>query len=250
MDTLLLVVAGLVAGFVNTLAGGGSLLTIPALMLVGLPGDVANATNRVAVIAQSTAGSAEFARAGKFQGTQLPAIAGWSVLGALIGGAVATVIPNDIFEPLILVFMIGIALLIYRQPAFGSDTEASLTLREHPRAIAGLIGAGFYGGFLQAGVGFMLLAVLCGQLRYDLARANALKVAVVVIYTAPVIALFWWAELLDWGYVLPLAIGTVVGAWAGVRFAINVDPARLRRFLLIAVIAMCGAIIYRQYLAG
>jgi uncharacterized membrane protein YfcA len=153
----LLVVTGFIAGVINTLAGGGSNLTIPALMVMGLPADVANATNRVGVLLQSVAGVHGFHRHGKLDSHDTVPVLIPNLLGGLLGAVFAAAIPVSFLKPLLLGTMIGMSLLILLRPAVIAPPPGTppLSVRERPAAWAALFLAGVYGGFVQAGVGFV-----------------------------------------------------------------------------------------------
>lgn len=234
---------GVAAGFVNTLAGGGSLLTLPVLMLAGLPAHIANATNRVAVFLQGVAGTSAFDREGQLDRGASAALAAPTLVGALGGAATAAYIPNDILKPVLLAAMISIALLLLFRPGIlapkpGGDAR---TLGETPTAIPVLVAIGFYGGFAQAGVGIFLLAAFGGLLRYDLVRANALKLLVTTLFTGLALLVFITAGQVEWISGLALAVGMVAGARIAVRFAITTGHETLRKFVLAFAIVSCIA---------
>ncbi len=234
-----LVMAGIVAGFVNTFAGGGSMLTLPALMLLGLPADVANGSNRLAVVSQTLAGLRGFRRAGKLDPTSVLPIVAPTVLGAAIGAWVAIeALPRNWVKPVLLGAMLTMALVMLLAPRTLAPPEGELrNLRQEPLAVVGLFLAGVYGGFVQAGVGFVLLAVLGGLLRYDLVRANALKLATVLVFGSVALVLFVRAGQVDWQAATLLALSTVLGAQLGVRFALRVRPEVLRYVVFAGVLA-------------
>ncbi len=239
-----LVIAGLAAGFINAIAGAGSLLTVPALLLVGLPGSVANATNRVGVFAQSVAGGAGYARHGKLDYRALGPMAIPLTAGAGLGAWFATLLSDTAITAILLATMFVVGLLYALKPDLVAPPEESIALRisQTPIAIVFFFLAGIYGGFVQSGVGFVLLAILGGVLRYDIVRANALKIAVISIYTALALAIFALSGLVAWVPGLVLAAGTVVGALFGVRFGI----ARGRGVLRWIVLAMIVVVIVQQ----
>ncbi len=233
-----LAMVGVAAGFVNTLAGGGSLLTLPVLMLAGLPPQVANASNRVAVFLQGVAGTSAFDREGRLDRPASVAIAGPTLLGALGGASTAAYLPNDILKPVLLTAMISIAVLLMVRPQIlaPSPDGTPRSLREVPGSIPVLIAIGFYGGFAQAGVGIFLLATFGGLLRYDLVRANALKLLVTTAFTGLALLVFVGAGQVEWVPGLALAAGMVLGARLAVRFAIATGHETLRRFVLVVAI--------------
>jgi len=238
-----LVIVGIAAGFINTLAGGGSLFALPVLMIAGLPAQIANGTNRVAVFAQSLAGTAFFDREGQLDRTGATAITLPTLVGSLAGALTAAALPGDVLKPVLLVAMVSVALLLIVHPnvlapAAGSEPRR---LRDRPSAVLGLFAVGYYGGFAQAGVGIFLLAILGGLLRYDLVRANALKGLLITAFTGLSLLVFVGASQVEWIPGIVLGVGMVLGALAGVRFAIQTGHETLRRFVLAVAIVSCFA---------
>ncbi|MBX3270719.1 MAG: sulfite exporter TauE/SafE family protein [Sandaracinaceae bacterium] len=243
----LLALAGVAAGFINVVAGGGSLLTLPALMLLGLPAGLANGTNRLAIVTQSVAGVIAYRRAGRLPSEAMAPVLVPTVLGAGCGAAVAAYVPDAILEPVLLGTLVLMALVMLVRPSLLTPAEGDgpVSWRERPWALAGLFGAGLYGGFIQAGVGFVLLAVLGGVLRYDLARANALKLVCTALYGVVVLAIFVAAGQVEWVAASVLAVATVVGSQLGVRFAVKASPKVLNAIVFVAVVASAIAIALR-----
>ena len=240
-SVLLLVSAGFLAGFINTIAGGGSMLTLPAFMMLGLPADVANATNRVGVFLQSVAGTRGFHRQGKLvPGAIVPTLIP-TLIGSLAGSLLASYLAVSWLKPVLLATMVAMALLMLIQPAVVAPPPGTppRTLRERPAAWLGLLAAGLYGGFIQAGVGFILIAALAGGLRYDLVRTNALKMAITGALTLVALAVFVVRGQVMWIPGLLMSVGTVVGSLTSVRFAIAVPQTVLKWVLFVMVVAAC-----------
>lgn len=239
----LLVVTGFAAGVINTLAGGGSNLTIPALMVMGLPADVANATNRVGVLLQSVAGVRGFRRYGKLDSQDMVPVLVPNVLGGLLGAVCAASIPVAFLKPLLLGTMVGMSLLILLRPAVVAPPAGTpaLAVRDRPLAWASLFLAGVYGGFVQAGVGFILIAALAGTLRYDLVRTNALKMLCTAAFTLIALAVFVADGLVLWVPGLILGASTMVGAALGVRLAIKARQETLKWFLFVMTVCASAA---------
>jgi uncharacterized protein len=237
-----LVVAGIGAGFLNTVAGGGSMLTLPVLMLLGLPADVANGTNRVAIVSQSLAGVLSFRRGGVLDQPAVVPMLVPTVAGAVIGAAAASRVPAPVLKLVLLGTMtIMAAVMLVRPHAIGgSPGGVPRRLTSSRLGILGLFAAGLYGGFVQAGVGFVLLAVLGGVLRYDLAAANALKLACTLVLSGVALVVFVAADQVRWAPGLALAACTVVGSQLGVRFALRVPQKVLRAAVFVAVVATCA----------
>ncbi len=239
----LLAITGLVAGVINTLAGGGSNLTVPALLLLGLPADTANATNRVGVILQCLVGARGFRKAGHLPLDDAGWILGLNMLGGLAGALLASFMPNMYLKPVMLGTMTLMALIILLRPnviAPPPGTPAKKVQR-HPGSWVALLLAGVYGGFVQAGVGFILLGTLAGVLRYDLLRANALKLLCTIFFTAVALGVFIWRGQVAWAPGLILAAGTMTGAQLGVRWALRIQQSTLKWFLFAMTVVACGA---------
>jgi hypothetical protein len=239
----LVVVAGFIAGFINTIAGGGSMLTLPALMLMGMPAEIANATNRVGVLLQGMAGAHGFYRHGKLQLRDIAPLLAPALVGSLAGGLLASYLPREVLKPALLLTMLGMAILMLVQPSVVAPTPGTPTRRlgESPAASFGLFLAGLYGGFVQAGVGFIIIAALAGGLRYDLVRANALKMAITASLTVIALAVFVLRDQVLWIPGLLLSAGTVAGASLSVKFAIAVPQAVLKWVLFVMVLLTCTA---------
>jgi len=239
----LLLVTGFIAGVINTLAGGGSNLTIPALMVMGLPADVANATNRVGVLLQSVAGVRGFHRHGKLDAADTVPVLIPNLLGGIVGAVFAAWMPVTLLKPILLGTMIGMSLLILLRPSVVAPPPGTrpIPVRERPLAWVALFAAGVYGGFVQAGVGFVLIAALAGSLRYDLVRTNALKMLCTGAFTLVALLVFIVDDLVLWIPGLILGISTMFGAALGVRLAIKVSQDMLKWFLFLMTLCASAA---------
>jgi len=238
----ILAAAGVLATVVNVLAGGGGMIVLPALMALGLPADVANGTYRLGVVTQSVAGTAAMNRAGKLEAGSIVPILIPTVLGAIVGALLATWVPREVLKPIMLATMIVMAALIaFRKRTLIPEPGPTLTPQEAPRSYAGLFLAGVYGGFIQAGVGFLLLGVLIGTLRHDLITGNALKLVITLAFGTVSLGIFVWAGMVSWTPAIVLAVASIVGARLGVRLMLKVPIAGLRWFVFACVIATCIA---------
>lgn len=249
-DPLLLVglaAIGFLAGWINTLAGGGSNMTLPMLMLLGLPPDVANGTNRVAVVLQCLVGVRGFNRYGKLDtGAILPILLP-NLLGGAVGALTAALLPNVTLKPLLLGTVITMSLIILLRPGFITPPPGTpvVAINDSRAGWWMLFAAGVYGGFVQASVGFLLLAVLAGVLRYDLVRANALKIACTLALTAVSLVIFIAFGQVAWLPGLVLGMGAMSGAYLSVRFAVQVSQTTIKWFLfLMTVCSSIAALIF------
>ena len=235
----LLCLAGFVSGGINTVAGGGSNLTLPLLMMLGLPADVANGTNRVGILMQCVAGVRAFDRHDVLPRAAVVPIFVPTLAGGLAGALLAVVLPNLYLKPVLLICILIMAVVMLLKPEAIAPRPgtASRSPAESRLAWWGLFGAGVYGGFVQAGVGFILLAVLTAGLRYDLLRANALKMSCALAFTAVALGVFIAFGKVDWLPGLALAAGAVTGTWLTVRVAVNVSHLALSRILFVLTLA-------------
>ena len=238
-----LVFAGILGGFINTIAGGGSMITVPALMLLGMPADYANGTNRVGILQQSLTGVRGFNKSGKLDKRAILPMLLPTVLGAVLGALISIWLPPDTLKPFLLGTMIAIALSMLVFPDVMAPPEGvhAYSLKERPIGFLMLFGAGLYGGFAQAGVGFILIAALAAGLRYDLVRANALKVVCTALFSVAALLVFISTNHVDWVPAIVLAIGMTLGALSSVRFALNVSQKVIKWVLFIMVCLTCGS---------
>lgn len=229
----------------NTLAGGGSLLTLPALIFLGLPAGTANGTNRVAILVQSLIASESFRRGGVLRvGTAtrllLPALA-----GAAAGAALAVRVPDVAMERIIaLALLVFLVPVLVKPDVWLHGRRGALQAGTVPAWIyAALFAVGVYGGFLQAGVGFAILAVLVPGGGLDLVRANAVKVYLVSGFTAIALAIFLAGGRIEWAPGLVLAAGNAAGGWIGARLALRRGATFVRGVLVAAVLASAAKLL-------
>ena len=236
----ILAVAGVLATIVNVIAGGGGMIVLPALMALGMPADVANGTYRLGVVTQSIAGTNALRKEGKLDTSSIVPILIPTVLGATAGALLAIVIPREVLKPIMLATMIAMAaLIVFRRQTLVAEGGPPLHPKDAPSSFVGLFFAGVYGGFIQAGVGFLLLGVLVGTLRHELVAANALKLVVTLVFGIVTLSIFAWAGLVSWTPAVVLAVASIVGARLGVRLMLRVSATGLRWFVFACVVATC-----------
>lgn len=241
-----LALMGLIAGWINTLAGGGSNLTLPMLMVLGLPPDVANGTNRVGVFLQGVVAVRGFHKYGRLDTQSIWPILVPNLIGGAIGALAAALMPNVALKPLLLGTVLTMSFIILVRPGFIAPPPGTpvRSVTENRAAWWGLFLAGVYGGFVQAGVGFILLAALAGGLRYDLVRANALKMVCTLSFTLVSLGVFLWFDQIVWIPGLVLASGTMLGSYLSVKFAISVQQSTIKWFLFAMTLVSCLAAIF------
>ena len=235
---LALIGTGLAAGFINTNAGGGSMLTLPLLMFLGLPANVANGTNRIAILLQNVIGVNTFRQKKVLNLKTDYKLAIPAVVGSIIGAMFAVEIDPLLLKKIIAGLMVVMFLLVVLKPEVWVKEQAGLTLAK-PTFLQYLIFffIGFYGGFIQMGVGFFILAGLvlgCGQ---ELVKANALKVFIVLVYMVFSLGIFIFHKQVDIVAGLILAAGNMGGAWLGANFAVK-GGAKYIRYVLIAALVI------------
>jgi len=237
---LAIVGAGFIAGFINTLAGSGSLVTLPLLIFVGLPANVANGTNRVAILLQNVVGVSSFRRQKVLDLRGGIALAIPAILGSIIGAQIAVNMNETVMRRTIGVLMVVMLVVILIRPKrwLEGQTGAQKHFGWQQWVIFFFIGV--YGGFIQAGVGIFLLAGLVLSAGYDLVRANAVKVLIVLCFTVFALGIFIINRQVVWGVGLILAVGNMLGAWVAARMAVK-RGAVFVRWLLIAVVAVSAA---------
>ncbi len=245
-SSAVLIAVGILAGMINTLAGGGSNLTLPALMVMGMPADIANASNRVGIFLQSLTGALGFKKHNRLESDEVLPMMIPTLLGGLAGALAASYSPEWILKPMLLGAMITMSLIMVIRPAMIIPPEGTTSLKvaQSPKSWIGLTIAGFYGGFVQAGVGFILLAAVCGVLRYDLVRGNALKLVCTLAFTLVALVVFIARDQVDWVPALILSIGFIIGAHLSVKFAIKAKPNTLKKLLLVMTICGCFAAMF------
>lgn len=227
---------GIVAGFINTLAGGGSTLTLPVLILAGLPSPIANATNRVAILLQNVIGVWRFYRYDQLKVKPVLPITLAAVAGAIAGSFFAVKISTEHFDTLlgIIFIFILIVMLIPKSATRAAGKKIPPWLE-----IIIFMAIGFYGGLVQAGVGFLFLAGLNLIERYNLVRANAIKLFIILCYTLVAVFIFGFFGKIMWLYGLVLATGNMLGAYLGVISAVKKGEKLVRMVLFIAIIVAC-----------
>lgn len=236
---LLFAGVGALAGFMNVMAGGGSLLTMPAMIFLGFSPAAANGTNRVALLMQSVSAVTSFRGQG-FSDFRLSLTLALCTLPGAVTGALAAVHIDPLwFKRLLAGVMIAVLVITLRPSGSGGAQGGGEPSRG--RLVLAHIGmglVGFYGGFIQAGAGFLLMAVLQGMLRLGLVRVNMHKVFVVGVYMVPSLAVFAYLGQVRWIAGLALSVGTVAGAWIATRLQIKRGEGVVRVVFSLAVVAM------------
>lgn len=234
----LLAAIGLLAGFLNVLAGGGSLLTLPALIFLGLPAATANGTNRIAILSQNIFAAASFRRHGVLPLRLALLCAGPALLGSYLGANLAINIDEQLFKRLLAGIMIGVLLFNTIDPMkhWRGTEDLHLSRWRIVTLILTFLAIGVYGGFVQAGVGFLIISALLAQ-GLDLVRINAVKVVVVGIFTLTALAVFIQHGQVNYGLGLALAAGNSIGGLIATRMAISKGHDWIKKIVTLTVLA-------------
>ncbi len=232
---------GLLAGFINIMAGGGSTLTLPALILLGLDSATANGTNRLAIFIQNIFAISSFRKRNVHQFRESLKLAVWTLPGALIGAFFAVKISDVWFQRILGVVIIGVVISLF-VPVTGSGAHTDKHSRVEKRwpVYLALFGIGFYGGFVQAGVGFLIMAALYHLLKIDLIRVNMHKVFIVFIYMFPTLLIFVFTHHVHYFYGLALAAGNATGAWWSAKVQVRGGEKVVRWALAAALLLMAA----------
>jgi uncharacterized protein len=245
VGTIVLILGvGIIAGFLNTLAGGGSLISLPVLIFLGLPTAVANGTNRVALVVQSGVAVWNFRRKGFFD-WRIGLLFGIpAMIGSIIGAKLAIQTPDETFNKILAVIMLLVLMLTIRPPKkkTNAETDDRLSKKQIVIGVIGFILIGMYGGFVQAGVGFIIMAFTNTLIGMSLVKINSIKVLVVGITSLITYILHGDVR---WMYGLILAIGNGTGAWLGSNFAVSKGEKWIRFFLVISVLFMSAKLFFK-----
>lgn len=238
-EAFILLAVGLFTGVINTLAGGGSLITLPLFIFMGLPSSEANATNRIGVFLQSLVAVGGFKSKGVSVFPYAIYVAITAVIGSIIGAYFAMDIRGDLFNKILAVVMLIVMVLTILKPYLQKKGATELfTPKTQFLSIVMFFFVGLYGGFIQAGVGFLIIATLTGIHGLNMAKTNSIKSFVIVCYTAIALAIFIYEDKVRWDYGLTLAAGNSAGGWIASRWSVGVDEKWVRMVLLVTVIGM------------
>jgi len=235
----LLILVGFTVGFINTLAGGGSVISLSFLIFMGLPSSVANGTNRIAIVISNTMAVAGF-RSKKVSTTPFSIYLGLSaILGALIGAQIAVDMNNTIFNRVLAIVMIVVLLLIVFKPKLNADEMIEELYGKKLRvSIPVFFVLGIYGGFINAGIGFLIILFLHYYHKMSLVRVNASKVMIVLIYSAASLLVFIFNDKVDWMVGLIMAVGNALGAWVSSRVSVKKGDGFIKTFLVLMILIM------------
>ena len=245
LELILLLITGIATGFLNVMAGGGSMLSVPIMIFLGVPGTVANATNRIAILPQNISAVWAFYRKGFANFKLSLSLSACTIPGTIIGAYYAARIPSDQFNYLLAFIMFTVLVIMSLPRTNTNDHQTKELSRERMLVGHGLmILIGFWGGFIHIGVGFLLMPVLNRVMRLDLITTNSHKVFIVLCYTAVALLVFASQLELVWKYGIALAIGTSIGAWIAANLQINRGIGAIKWTLNLVIIVFIIKLIF------
>ncbi|PLV59113.1 sulfite exporter TauE/SafE family protein [Thermotoga sp. KOL6] len=225
---------GILAGFLNVMAGGGSMITLPILTALGLSIDVANGTNRIAIILQNLVAIERFKAKKMLKMNEAFLVSIPAIGGALLGSSIAVQINKDLLQKIVgVIFLIMAISLIWKPRIWVEDRE---TKRNWMLIYIAFFLIGVYGGFIQAGVGFLLMPAITLLLGYELVKTNAIKVFIVASYNLIALVIFILNGKVNFLYGFVLALGNMTGAWLAANLSIKKGSEWVRWIVFIAIV--------------
>ncbi len=235
---IILLISGLFVGFINTLSAGGTVISIALYLALGLPATAANATNRINVLIQSFGTSYIMYRQGLLEIKKVLKYSLPTLIGAIIGSVFAVSISNNLFSYFLGgILIIMIFFLFFKPTNFHNDDEEKISRKTPLFHYLIFFLIGIYGGFIQVGTGFYLMIAGVSLIGYNILRTNALKVAIMFIYSIASILVFMTSSEIYWSYGIIHSIGAVIGSWFATRYAMK-KGTKFVNYVIIAVIIL------------
>jgi uncharacterized membrane protein YfcA len=229
---------GVVAGFLNVMAGGGSLLTVPVLVFMGLPGPVANGTNRIAILAQNLTAVITFFRRGFSDFKLSLSLAACAIPGAVAGALLGVNLEGVWFNRMLALVMVGVMLIMqFDKGSTERPTDYQPNRKQLIRGHLLMVAVGFWGGFIQIGVGFIIMPVLNRAMGLDLVRTNMHKVFIIAAYTVAALLIYASQVEILWVVGLALALGNSIGGYLGAHFTMTRGEGLIRIVLNLVLVA-------------
>jgi uncharacterized membrane protein YfcA len=232
---IILIFVGIVAGFINVMAAGGSMISVPVMVFMGIPGPVANGTNRIAILAQNITAVITFFRKGYSDFKLSLSLAICALPGAVLGAFVGTRLEGVWFNRTLAVIMLAIMIIMAKKDS-QDDPSVPVTRKRMILGHVLMVGAGFFGGFIQIGVGFILLPILNRVLGLDLVSANMHKVFIIGTYTIAALIIFITQVELLWLLGICLALGNSIGAWMGAHMSVAKGESLIKTVLNVVLL--------------
>lgn len=238
-DLLIILLTGIAAGFINVNAGGGSFITLPVLIFMGLPAAVANGTNRVALATANIIAVLNFKKKGYFNWKLALFLAIPASAGAIIGSFISINLPDELYNTILATVIIIVILVVIINPQrFIKKSIVEMTLKYKILGIIIFFALGLYGGVIQAGIGFLIMTSLVFLTGYSLVKVNSLKVLIVLVYMAFSLTIFIISGKINWLYALALSLGNGAGAYLGSLFAVKHGDKWIKVIMIVAALVM------------
>ena len=236
-SVILLFVIALISGFINVGAGGGSSLTLPMLIFLGLDSALANGTNRVGILMQNISAIYSFKRSNFSQFKLSLKLSLLTLPGAIAGAVLAVKLNDQLFQKILGVVMILIIISMFL-PKARNTKEGEDGQKISWSVYLSMFGIGFYGGFLQVGVGFMIMASLQHLMKLNLVFVNMHKVFIVLVFTLPALAIFAFTGNVNWFWGIVLGTGTALGGWWSAKLSVKKGEKLIKVVLVAAILIM------------
>ncbi len=242
---IFLVVFGFVIGIINTLAGGGSLITLPVLIFLGLPPNVANGTNRIPILVQSVVSIFGFRSKGLPLTSFSWKLALVALVGAAIGAHIAVDVNEKLFNTILAIMMLVVVVFMFLKPRRNlKDFEERLTGRHFWVSMVVFFFLGIYGGFLQAGCGIFILFALSAINNMSLVKGNLVKALCTVAFSISALIIFGLGDKLNWVIGIILAVGNALGAWFASRWSVGKGDRTIRWFVIVMILVMAFKLLF------
>jgi uncharacterized membrane protein YfcA len=236
VSILILICSGIIVGFINTLAGGGTVVSLSVFMFFGMSPLMANGTNRVAIIFQNTTAVAYFQKNKMIDWRFILRLAAPITLGSIAGAIIASYLSNELFQYIFtgVIILFGISMVVNPDRFIHERTDLVNRRISVPQHLLYFV-IGMYGGFVHVGIGYMFLAALVWINGYDLLKANILKNVFVLFYVPFSLIVFAWHDQVCWSAGLIHAIGNIIGASIAARLAIKKGAPFIRYIVMVLV---------------
>lgn len=236
---ILLTVVGAIAGFLNVMAGGGSALTIPVMIFLGYDATVANGSNRIAIQVEALSAVIAFKKQKHADFPMSLKLSLMTLPGGILGAFYAVKIDDALFTKILGVVMVLIIITLVF-PKSEIVEHAKNHKWKNWLAWPVMFAVGFYGGFIQAGVGFVIMAVLLHLYGMDLIKVNMHKVFIVMVFTVPAVIVFIVTDNVNWFAAIALSIGMVVGTWFAVKMSLKKGEKLVRIVLGVSLLIIAA----------
>lgn len=238
-EAALLIGIGFLVGIINTMSGGGSTLTLPILIFLGLDAPTANGTNRIAILVQNITAIAGF----KSKGISISKISWWlgisALIGSLIGARIAIDVRGDTFNRILaIVMLLVVGVMLFKPKRSVDELVERLTGKYFWLSFIAFFFIGIYGGFIQAGTGILMMLALSAINNMSLVKTNVVKAVTMLIYTVATLIVFYITDNLNFKYGLLLALGQAAGGWLSSRWSVDKGDGFVKLFLILMVIVM------------